>query len=815
MQFDLRSSKKRLISGLSLLLPLLAAGEARAQDFKTQIRAPETTKWKWFGNTVALDSNTLVVSAPESIRNGDTSNCSLAYIGYGAIAVYKKGFNGNWNYAQKFWHDPPPTTSDNEVKFGRSISLRGNVLVVSAERQDYSADIHQAGGFTVFTRGSSSQNFTRQNTYFGPNPQTMQRLGDRSGVSHNASYIVVGDAFSTSYLVYRIQGTSVTYAYSVPMPVPAPPGDVFLTNNNVLVGMIQGYPTLLAYALTANGYTTLDTSSLAQASLQPEAGLAGDGNTVVVTLRDDQTFRPVGTQVVNFSSSGIAWSDTRMFAPGLFLEENGYSAKRMTIKEGSGFFASYNRYIGDVTTTFLTGFKYSVNAGTGHDYNYQGVVVPASYWQLGNDTNPADGLAFNGTDLVLGDTTVPQSTFGGACGSDSTGGVDLFTLGPVATAGPGSSTKLQPWLTSSAGVGSVVASSPGYAVVSSSYVRFGDLGLSGQAILYRKVGTQWEELERYLDGLAGLNWSSRMTGFGASAAINSRSIFIGAPQGFDSNLGTTGQVYYANAANGGYQHGPMNTPLWLPGTVNDGDNFGSSLAVDNVTLLAGAVLGGSDDVRNGSVYVYNYDSNFRFWFPGQELQPPSSDVQPWMAFGSQVAISGDFAAVSAPLFDSNGLFEPGAVYVFRRTNGTFNFFQRLMAPTPSNSDDFGQSVAVSGNFIAASGNNTGVRLFRLNTAGTAFVSDGSVSVSGMQYAPVALTSSGLLVSTPNDARIRRFTRSGNNAWNLGGTFTGPLSEGFGTALAMSGSDVVIGATATPVGQFTPGVGFATTFSGIQ
>jgi hypothetical protein len=797
-----------VVSSLALVLPLLAAGPADAQNFVTKVRAPETTKWKWFGNTIAMDSNTMVVSAPESIRNADTSNCTFANIGYGAVAIYKKSF-GNWNYSQKFWHDPVTTT--NEVKFGNSLSLRGNVLVVSAERLDAPGSIFQAGGFTVFTRPTSSSNFTRLGTFFDPNPQQSQRLGETSGLASNASFIAIGDPISHNLLVYRIQGTSITYAYSVPLPVPGRASALYLTSNNVLVGMILGYPTLFAYSLTSTGYTTIDTSSLGVANALPQPALAGDGNTVGVVLYDGTGTWRYRTQVVNFNGTSVNWSDTRPLAPGLFLPDYTYNARRLSIKEGSGFFVSFDRYDASFNQlTFLAGFKYTVNSGSGHDYNYQGTVLPLAYPGLGSDFNPKDGLAFNGTDLALGDISMPPSTSGGACGSDSNGGIDLFTLGSVATSGPSGSTKLQPWLTSTAGVGSVVASSPGYAVVSSGS-SYGELGMNGQAILYRKVGTQWEEQERYLDGLATVDGTAQSTGFGSSAAINFRSVLIGAPWAGDPFIGTPGRVYFANASNGGYQHGIMNQSLMLPSSVNDGDAFGSALAVDNSTLVVGAVMGGSDDLRSGSAYVYTWSTTLQSWTFRQELQPPSADLMPWLAFGAEVAISGDFAVVSAPFFDGSGLSESGAVYVYRRSGSTFNFQQRLVAPSPSNFDDFGQTVAVSGNFIAASGNNSGVRLFRWN--GSSFVNDGSVSVSGMQFAPVALSSSGLLVATPTEARVRRFSRV-NGTWQLGGTLNGPANEAFGSAVAMSGTDVVVGATISPVGQFVTGAGFATSFGSI-
>jgi hypothetical protein len=280
-------------------------------------------------------------------------------------------------------------------------------------------------------------------------------------------------------------------------------------------------------------------------------------------------------------------------------------------------------------------------------------------------------------------------------------------------------------------------------------------------------------------------------------------------------LAGTGVVYEADALNGAYQHGPLTRTLPLPADVGAGAQFGSALALDNDTLLVAAVSGGPVPNDPGAVYVYTFNNATQTWGLSQELQPPAADVQFEMAFGAQVGISGDYAVVTTPFFTNNGVSQTGAVYVYHRVNGAFSFVQRLMAPQPSNFDNFGQTLAIAnaGNYIAAAGINTGVHLFRLN--GTTFVPDGAIALNGPQFAPLALSNVGLLVGTPSNAQVRRFTRSGANNWVLGGTLTGPANQGFGDSLALQDSNVLIGAPLTPIGAFTPGAAYATTFTNVH
>ena len=796
--------------GASALCVLAFTGHAHAQQFATQLTTPDSTAWRWLGTSIAMDATTVVTGAPESIRNQDISSCTNALPGYGAIAIYKKT-GTTWSFAQKFWSDT--TANKNEIKFGNSISLRGNTLVVSAEREDFSSSLWNAGAFLVYTRPSASANFTKLGTFFSPNPVASGRLGETSGLASNTQFIAVGDPSSSgAALIYKIQNNTVTYAYSVPLPLSARFSSLYITDSNVLVGTLLGWPNLLAYALGPNGFTTINAASLTVPNGVATGAMSGDGNTVAAALRDTTTGSYL-TQVVNFSSSGVNWVDTRPIERGLVASLADAQPDHVAVKEAAGFFVSFR----NSSTPFLASYKFTYNGGSGHDYNYQGVFLPQNYAALSGIGSRATAVGFNGTDLVVGDPDVAPWAQPGSCNYLSSGAVNVFSMGPVTAAGPTSSTRLQPWITPhNPNNGYNVATTSRFAL-SGQGNSSDELSVMGQATLYRNVGSTWEQLEKYVDGLAGTGTTAFNSEFGKALAINWHALFIGAPNGGpkDSAQNSTGVVFEADATNGAYQHGPLTRTLPLPASVAPGAQFGTTLALENDTLLVGALAGGPGPNVQGSVFVYTFNNATQTWGYTQELQPPAADVQFQMAFGAQVGISGDYAVVDSPFFSNGGTSQAGAVFVYHRVNGTFSFVQRLMAAPPASFDNFGQTLAIAngGNYIAVAGINTGVRLFRLN--GTTFVGDGAIALSGPQFAPLAMSNVGLLVGTPSDARVRRFTRAGANNWVLGGTLTGPANQAFGESLALQDSNVLIGAPLTPLGEFTPGASYATIFNNVR
>ena len=131
-------------------------------------------------------------------------------------------------------------------------------------------------------------------------------------------------------------------------------------------------------------------------------------------------------------------------------------------------------------------------------------------------------------------------------------------------------------------------------------------------------------------------------------------------------------------------------------------NYGTAVAISGDY----AIVGQNYDGFGGSAYIFERN-NDGVWvetvklFPSEEVDVANAN---WR-FGSRVAISGNYAVVSAP---SAGT---GAVFIFERSNGVWGEVDynrggshriqtaKLLASDRAANDYFGQSLAISGDYV--------------------------------------------------------------------------------------------------------------------
>jgi hypothetical protein len=126
------------------------------------------------------------------------------------------------------------------------------------------------------------------------------------------------------------------------------------------------------------------------------------------------------------------------------------------------------------------------------------------------------------------------------------------------------------------------------------------------------------------------------------------------------------------------------------------DRFGSSVAISGETVVVGAALDtGAAGFGQGSAYVFV--RNGGGWNQQQKLE--ASDAESNDQFGFSVAISGETVVVGAP-FDAGAAGDrQGSAYVFVRSGGVWSQQQKLEASDAGAVDVFGWSVAISGETI--------------------------------------------------------------------------------------------------------------------
>jgi FG-GAP repeat protein/type IX secretion system substrate protein len=135
------------------------------------------------------------------------------------------------------------------------------------------------------------------------------------------------------------------------------------------------------------------------------------------------------------------------------------------------------------------------------------------------------------------------------------------------------------------------------------------------------------------------------------------------------------------------------------------DLFGWSVSISNSNAVVGA-FSEMDDVNgwntmygSGSAYIFARDNNGKW---NQEKKIVAFDREANDRFGNSVSISEDYILIGAKWKDVNNgnwIYNAGSAYIFERdNNGEWKFFQKIVASDRGESDVFGISVAISGDF---------------------------------------------------------------------------------------------------------------------
>ena len=343
---------------------------------------------------------------------------------------------------------------------------------------------------------------------------------------------------------------------------------------------------------------------------------------------------------------------------------------------------------------------------------------------------------------------------------------------------------------------------------------FDDVGLNGSqgtVRIYVRSGDSWvlQQVLTPADGEVG-DW------FGYSVALSGDTLAVGVP---DDDVGV-------NAIQGSVRVYTRSGGMWTPQatlTTPDGqanDRLGRSVSLSGDTLVASAwydTVGAN--ALQGSVRVFTRSG--AVWTHQQVLTAPDGAESDF--FGNSVSLSGDTLAVGVQWDDVGTKTDQGSVLLFIRSGTVWSVQQTLTASNGALGDQFGFSVALSGDTLAVgaptddigSNQNAGsVNVFTRN--GTIWTERSTLAAAdGMQYdffgGAVSLSADTLAVGAPYDrccgpatpGSVRVFVRDGN-AWIPTRTFTaadGAAGDGFGSAVSIVDSTLVVGAPYDNVGSF--------------
>ena len=252
------------------------------------------------------------------------------------------------------------------------------------------------------------------------------------------------------------------------------------------------------------------------------------------------------------------------------------------------------------------------------------------------------------------------------------------------------------------------------------------------------------------------------------------------------------------AASSGYAATFVLTQTLNNPTPESGDYFGGSVAVSGNTVVVGADGDDTGASDAGSAYIFDVTTGDLL----QTLNNPTPEAGD--NFGYSVAVSGNTAVIGARR-DNTGARFAGSAYIFDVTTG--DLLQTLNNPTPERDDYFGRSVAVSGNTAVI-----GARF-----AGSAYIFD--VTTGDLLQTlnnPVAEKSGfGWSVAVSgNTAVVGAFGAPGGGSAYIFDVTTGDLLQtlnnpgaeksAFGYSVAVSGNTAVVGAWGDDTGAINAG-----------
>ena len=504
-----------------------------------------------------------------------------------------------------------------------------------------------------------------------------------------------------------------------------------------------------------------------------------------------------------FSQSGSTWSQQAKLAAGIATDAFGAS---VAISGTTALVGAYGTTVG---ANASQGAAY-VFVQSGTNWAQQGSMLTASSGGAASD--------WFGVSVALSGSTALVGAYNKTIGANSRQGA-AYAFGRSGT------TWTQQTLPSPAD--GAAGDNFGYSVgVSGTTAVIGAYHKSnnqGAAYVYVQSGITWSQQGSTLTA----NDATAGDYFGNSVAVSGSLALVGA---FIKKVG-------ANTSQGEAYIFAQSGSTWSPQPASGGltesyggasDDFGYSVAVSGTTAIVGAfhkTLGAN--ANQGAAYVF--DQSGSQWSLLQQIT--AGDGAAGDNFGKSVAVSGSTAVIGAlnKTVGANGT--QGAGYVFTR-GGTGFWAQQpstgpaLIAADGAANDQFGAAVAVSGTsvLVGASNKSAGAGAAYLFVQNGASWSQQKTSVAGTSRFGGAVALSGSTAIVGAGATTINYTNQGTayvyvqsgTSWNTTPQATLTPSDpaapdGFGSAVALSGTTALIGASGKTIGTNT-GQGAAYVFT---
>ena len=230
---------------------------------------------------------------------------------------------------------------------------------------------------------------------------------------------------------------------------------------------------------------------------------------------------------------------------------------------------------------------------------------------------------------------------------------------------------------------------------------------SGSVYIFSLVSNNWIQKEKLRASDAAPDEN-----FGRKLKLSGDTLVVG----IRSSIGSThkGSAYIFERNGGQWTETTKLTAI--DGRVDDGFGAAVGISEDQSTVIVSAIR--AIDSGTGAVYVFSRSG--LSWLQQAKLMP--GVISQVAGYGSDVAVSGDIAVVSAPFDDVGALTDAGSAFVYSRSSTLWSELYKLTASDAAAYDHFG-----------GSGAGKGVNVFGSLIAVSSFEDDDAGSRSGSVY----------------------------------------------------------------------------------
>ncbi|MHC4739833.1 MAG: FG-GAP repeat protein [Planctomycetota bacterium] len=591
-----------------------------------------------FGKCVAISGDAAVIGAVNDDPNG---------------SAYIFRFDGSsWVEEAKL------TASDGAVDdwFGGSVGINGDTAVIGASGNDNDGNAGSGSAYIFRFDGSS---WVEEAKLTASDGAADDWFGSYVGINGDTAVIgAAGDDdsgdFSGSAYIFRFDGTNWVEEEKL-LASDGAADDWFgffvgISGDTVVIGAYRDDDSGSVYIFRFNGSSWVEEAKLlasdgaADDLFGVSVGISGDTVVIGAPLDDDNGYGSGSAYI--FKLAGAGWEEKLLASDG---------------EEGDNFGGSVS-ISGD--TAVIGAHYYSDANGSAYIFRFDGVN-----WVEEAKLLASDGAAydyFGAAVGISGDTAVI-----GAYGDDDKGGqsgsVYIFRF-------DGASWVEEAKLLASDGAtydyfGSSIGISGDTAVIGASS--------DNSAYIFRFDGSSWVEEAKLLasDGASG-------DYFGGSVGISGDTAVIGA-----WNHGFQGSAYIFRFDGTSW----VEEAKLLASDGKVGIRFGSFVGISGDTVVIGARDYSVNNFWPGSAYIFRFDGSS--WLEEAKLLVSKGASPDWS--GSSVGISGDTAVVGAVFDDGNGGMS-GSAYLFRFDGSNWGEEAKLLASDGAEWDNFGYSVAISG-----------------------------------------------------------------------------------------------------------------------